>query len=114
MRRAMPDMPGKADSSEKKQTGSHVFSPQPKLHLLLCNIEGPAESINRSVEKRQRDPHRFHLVKSLQSDQIAAVQPKSGRRASSEKRWMPTITIGGSTWVDTPFQAPLCFALQVF
>src|SRR5580698_4363515 len=29
-----------SESKQKKQTGSHVFSPLPKLDMLLCNIEG--------------------------------------------------------------------------
>src|ERR1700691_5996485 len=69
--------------SRAGMTASPALGLGPGLDLLLCNI-APHQINPPRIEKSGRDLRRFHLVKSVQSAQIAAVRLKSGPRASGE------------------------------
>jgi hypothetical protein len=69
----MPDSRGQANTRTPKTDWTSRLQPVAELNILLCNIEGPAKSC-AGAEKSEEDSQRFDLVKSRQSDQIAAVR----------------------------------------
>src|ERR1700677_1151983 len=113
MRRAMPDIRGQADSSEKNRL-EVTSSARSQTRACCCAISKDRRNPSTGRSKPPERPDSAFILLNC-SNRLRLWQSNHNQDGEHPGKTLDAdITIRGSTWVDTPLRAPHCLALSVF